>query len=88
MFSWTPFNGDLSSWDVSSVTNMYSMFFACHFNNNSLANWDVSSVTNMGQMFYGATIFNEDLSSWDVSNDQYESYVFTKSHQSRSFKLG
>ena len=64
----TAFNGDLSSWDVSKVTDMSDMFiFAYDFNGN-LSSWDVSSVTNMNEMFAVATSFNgEPLNSWDVS---------------------
>ena len=32
MFSYTEFNGDISSWNVSNVTNMHSMFFDSAFN--------------------------------------------------------
>ena len=60
------FNQDISSWDVSNVTNMGYMFSSSSFNQD-IGSWDVSSVTNMEAMFYNAT-FNQDISSWDVSN--------------------
>jgi surface protein len=60
------FNQDISSWDVSNVTNMGYMFGSSSFNQD-IGSWDVSSVTNMEAMFYNAT-FNQDISSWDVSN--------------------
>ena len=42
------FNGDISSWDVSSVTDMHDMFRGNNNNFNSdISNWDVSSVTDM-----------------------------------------
>jgi len=69
----TLFNQDLSTWNVSNVTNMISMFeYAESFNNGDqplawINNATASSV-NMGYMFYGATAFNQDLSTWDVSN--------------------
>ena len=65
--------GKISSWDTSSVTNMYQMFVGVSWFNGSsnegwsLSNWDVSNVTNMQAMFSG-TKFNEDISNWDVSN--------------------
>ena len=37
------FNGDLSGWDVSSVTSMISLFFGADSFNGSLSGWDVSS---------------------------------------------
>jgi surface protein len=61
------FNQDISSWDVSNVTNMGYMFSSSSFNQD-IGSWDVSSVTDMEGMFYNATDFNQNISSWDVSN--------------------
>ena len=61
------FNGDLSTWDVSSITNMHRMFSVSAFNGN-ISSWDVSSVTDMSWMFSGALFFNGNISSWDVSS--------------------
>ena len=43
----------LSSWDVSNVTNMQSMFEGCTNLDDisGLSSWDVSNVTNMNSMF-------------------------------------
>jgi surface protein len=62
------FNGDLSNWDVSSVTDMSRMFSSATSFDGDIANWDVSSVTDMSIIFYAATSFNGDLSNWDVSS--------------------
>ena len=60
--------GNISDWDVSSVTNMSNMFtFALSFNQD-ISDWDVSSVTNMSAMFAYSFSFNQDLSDWDVSS--------------------
>ena len=61
------FNGDLSEWDVSRVTNMAHMFYSARSFNGDLSKWDVSAVTSMEHMFYSAKSFNTDLSKWDVS---------------------
>jgi len=61
------FNQDISSWDVSNVTNMELMFNRTDFNQD-ISSWDVSNVTDMSWMFWGASIFNQDISSWDVSS--------------------
>ena len=67
------FNQDLSTWDVSNVTNMKNMFQLAETFNQDISSWDVSSVTNMGNMFNNGNIaspglFNQDISSWDVSS--------------------
>jgi len=46
----SPFNQDLSSWDVSNVTYMGDMFRGTEFNQD-IGNWNVSKVTNMTQMW-------------------------------------
>ena len=64
------FNQDISSWDVSNVTDMHGMFAIDDFQssfNQDISNWDVSNVTDMGGMFMEGD-FNQDISSWDVSN--------------------
>ena len=68
LFEGTAFNGDISNWDVSNVTNMNSMFFWCKSFNQDISMWDVSNVKDMNSMFYGCESFNQDISNWDVSN--------------------
>jgi surface protein len=41
------FNQDISSWDVSNVTNMNYMFASGSSFNQDISSWDVSNVTNM-----------------------------------------
>ncbi|MFT6842612.1 MAG: surface protein [Psychroserpens sp.] len=63
------FNGDISSWDTSSVTDMSNMFAAASSSfNQDIGNWDVSKVTNMTRMFYLASVFNQDIGNWDTSS--------------------
>ncbi|MDA9111671.1 BspA family leucine-rich repeat surface protein, partial [Flavicella sp.] len=74
----TPYFGNISDWDTSSVTSMARMFsYLPHFNED-IGSWDVSSVTNMSDMFAGATVFNQDISSWDVSNVTNMSGMFKR----------
>ena len=68
LFEETDFNGDISSWDVSNVTNMHAMLGGCKQFNQDISKWDVSNVTNMNAMFYGCESFNQDISKWDVYN--------------------
>ena len=74
------FNLDISSWDVSNVTNMSNMFgtkgysealnrdnyYEVYFNQD-ISKWDVSKVTNMSGMFNNAIYFNQNIGEWDVS---------------------
>jgi surface protein len=62
------FNGDVSQWNVSNVTDMHFMFCCCEKFNCDLSRWNVSNVKNMKLMFCRCKQFNQDLSNWDVSN--------------------
>ena len=50
LFFMIRFNGDISSWDVSNVEDMYSMFRGSDFDGD-VSKWDVSSVKDMRNMF-------------------------------------
>ncbi len=52
------FNGDISSWDVSSVTNMYAMFYRANAFNQDLSGWCVSLITSK------PTGFDTSANSW------------------------
>ncbi len=72
----TAFNGDISKWDTTSVTNMSYLFKAAIAFNGDISGWDVSSVENMDSMFNGANAFNGDISGWDVSSVANMSNMF------------
>ena len=76
LFLWSDFNGNISGWDVSNVTNMYGMFYSCKKFNQDISNWDVSNVSDMAFMFNGCESFNQDISAWDVSNVIDMFYMF------------
>ncbi|CAL6313909.1 unnamed protein product [Bathycoccus prasinos] len=61
------FNGDISDWDTSQVTNMYQMFRGCISFNGDIGNWDTSQVTDMRLMFYYSNAFNQNIGNWDTS---------------------
>ena len=72
------FNGNLSSWNVSQVTNMREMFDNAEKFNGDISSWDVSSVTDMSEMFR-TSAFNSDISSWNVSSVTDMSHMFRAS---------
>ncbi len=71
------FDGDISEWDVSNVTNMSHMFENGWFNGD-ISKWDVSNVKSMAHMFSNS-LFNGDISGWDVSNAEFMNYMFADS---------
>merc|ERR1719201_391663 len=70
------FNCDISTWHVSSVTDMNNMFYDAASFNSDISKWDVSSVTDMAGMFYLAALFDVDISKWDVSEVKYMNSMF------------
>jgi surface protein len=65
------FNQNLSSWDVSKVTNMGGMFQDNGAFNNSgsadINNWRPISCSNFSSMFYNASTFNQPIGNWPIS---------------------
>ena len=76
LFRGLDFNGNISNWDVSNVTNMYRMFYGCKSFNQDISGWDVSNVINIGGMFEGCKLFNQDISRWDVSRVTNMAFMF------------
>ncbi len=68
LFNQVIFNEDISSWDVSNVTNMNQMFAESYAFNQPIGYWDVSSVTNMNGLFFLNTAFNQPINDWNVSS--------------------
>ena len=62
------FNQNISSWDVSNVTDMFGMFQEASSFNQDLSSWNLNNVTDMRGMFREASSFNQDIGSWDVSS--------------------
>ena len=68
--------GDISTWDVSNITDMSQLFQNKMNFNEDISSWDVSNVNNMYAMFDNASLFNQDIGSWDVSNVTNMSNMF------------
>src|SRR5690625_308531 len=70
-------DNNLSSWDVSNVTNMSGMFYDSSFNQD-ISKWDVSNVTDMTEMFRNSS-FNNDIGGWEVGSVTDMSGMFSGS---------
>ncbi|MBN1216190.1 MAG: DUF285 domain-containing protein, partial [Candidatus Lokiarchaeota archaeon] len=68
--------GNLNSWDVSKVIDMYAMFWGATSFNQNIHNWSVSNVQDMGGMFAGASSFNQPIDNWNVSSVIYMGGMF------------
>lgn len=70
-----PYEGNISCWDTSEITNMRTAFKGQSKFNKPLC-WETGSVTDMYQMFKEATAFDKDVNHWDVSNVKYTMEMF------------
>jgi len=66
MFYQCPFNQPIGSWNVSKVTNMFSMFENNGGFNQSLENWTPISCSNFSRMFYRSAAFNGSVLNWTL----------------------
>ena len=57
---------DITTCDVSSITDMSGLFHSKTSFNQDIGAWNTSNVTTMYQMFHSATNFNKDVSDWDT----------------------
>ncbi|MGB0522674.1 MAG: BspA family leucine-rich repeat surface protein [Flammeovirgaceae bacterium] len=68
---------DLSSWNMSNITDMTGMFQSATSFNGNISAWNTSSVQEMDSLFRSATSFTGDLSTWNTSSVQNMSYLFS-----------
>ncbi len=62
------FNGDLSAWDVSTITSFSNIFRDATLFNQDLSYWNVAAAMDLDGMFWGATAFNQDIGNWQVDS--------------------
>ena len=74
--SGSSFNGNISTWITSAVTNMSFMFNNATSFNGNISTWDTSNVTTMRSMFNGASTFDGDISLWNTSAVTNMSFMF------------
>ena len=66
LFSNCRFDPLVSNWDMSSATNIVSMFNGNFYFNQPLNEWDVTAVEFMDSVFFRALSFNQNINSWDL----------------------
>jgi len=64
---WDTTDDDVSTCDVSELTDLSRAFISQGSFNQDISSWDTSKVTNMNRMFGNARNFNQDIGSWDTS---------------------
>ena len=78
MFQDSPFNGNITNWNTSSVIKMDYMFNNAVFFNQNIGLWNTSSVIKMDYMFNNATAFNQPIRGWttdpNVTNMEWMFY--------------
>lgn len=77
-FAFTPISRvpNIGQWDVSTVTNMSSLFMNATQFNDDISTWRVGNVSDMGSMFNGAAAFNQPIGFWDVTNSTNMAVMF------------
>ena len=66
----TNFNGDITTWNVSSVTvgtQFREMFLSASSFNQNISGWNMSNATNVSKMLNNADAFDQDISAWDIN---------------------
>ena len=76
MFSSTLlFNQDITSWDVSEVTNFGAMFHTSAMNQN-ISVWNMAKAEKTNYMFTNNTAFNQPIGVWDVGVVTHMNHMF------------
>lgn len=70
---------DISTWDVSKVTNMQGTFSNSRFN-GELKDWNVASVTDFSFTFANNVVFNQELKRWNVQDATTMKYMFDNAY--------
>ena len=86
LFKNSKFNGNITGWDTSNVTDMRDMFMGAESFNKPIGDWDVSNVRDMYGMFFWAESFNQPIENWNVSKVKNMRAMFKNSGLSRRYK--
>ena len=67
---------DFTNWDVSTITEMNSLFNGATNFNGDISTWNVENVTIMSSMFLSCKNFAGDLSSWNPKSLEFMTWMF------------
>lgn len=85
----TAFNGSpsasMNAWNMSTVTNVNSMFAFCPVFNQSIGGWNVSSVATFSSMFQNCLVFNQNIAGWNVASGAMFSSMFGGAQGAQAF---
>ncbi len=80
--------GDISTWDVSRVTEMEWMFDGKDLKGCDLSNWDVSNVKSMKGMFARSYVsLSNGIQNWIPKNLEDCDYMFYEAFLSSDYKF-
>lgn len=77
-------DADMTTIDVSKITDMESLFEGLDPHDIDISNWNVSNVTSLKNTFKDCENFNSDLSKWDVHNVRTFYGTFLECHKFNS----
>ena len=73
---WDTTDDDVSTCDVSHLTDLSSAFESQGSFNQDIGSWNTAAVTNMSNMFDRATSFNQDIGNWNTAAVRDMSFMF------------
>jgi hypothetical protein len=68
MFLGSPFNSNITGWNMSSAENLYGMFKNNLVFNQPIGSWDISNARDFRFMFDSTAVFNQDITEWDTQH--------------------
>ena len=68
---------NINAWNISSVTEISSIFADATAFNQNIGSWNTSSVLNMAAVFAGATAFNQNINGWNTASVTHMDGMFS-----------
>lgn len=75
-FSGTAITGNVSNWDVATITSFAYVFNGASNFNGDVTGWDMTNALSLSGMFNSASSFNQDISGWNTTGVTNMSSMF------------